>query len=143
MFPFAERWCDSSRRVRLAIGLLMILLLAAVVWVATRSEVRAIAPVSLSAQWQKVMPLREPSGELSPAPSAPFSAFDFDGAESRLLSWQPAGKSGALMLETAWSAIPPLFTRLAERRQGIREFSIQPDDQRLTLTLQLEAIDDE
>lgn len=143
MPPLAERWCDYDPRVRLGAGVLLFLLLVAMVSFSTRKPVSAFAPVPLKAQWQKVMPLRGPPNELSPRLSKPFSALDFDGAKSRLLSWQPSGKRGELTLEADWSAIPSLFSQLAERNQTIRAFSIRPEAKRLTLRLQLEVIDDE
>jgi pilus assembly protein HofO len=101
------------------------------------------SPIPLAAQWQKVLPLRGLELPLSGTISAPFSALDFDRPESRMLSWQPSGHGGELALSSDWSAIPALFARLAERRQAVQGFSIKPEQQRLTLTLQLETIDDD
>ncbi|MGU3415246.1 hypothetical protein ACLBW0_15925 [Enterobacteriaceae bacterium C34A] len=143
MLPLAERWCDYAPRVRLGAGVLLFLLLVVAVSFATRKPASSFAPVPLKAQWQKVMPLRSPPNEVSPHLSKPFSALDFDGAKSRLLSWQPSGARGELTLEADWSAIPALFSQLAERNQAIRGFSILPEARRLTLRLQLEVIDDE
>jgi len=143
MALFAERWCDYAPGMRLGAGLLMGLLLAGVVIFFTHKPGDRIAPVPLKAQWKKVMSLRDPSGEGSSHLSKPFSALDFDGMKSRLLSWEPSGKRGELILEADWPAIPSLFGLLAERNQAVRAFSILPGVPRLTLRLQLEAIDDD
>jgi pilus assembly protein HofO len=121
----------------------MLLPLALMVSFARTTQPGIAAPMPLAAQWQKTLPLRGPAIPLSDTIEAPFSALDFDRPESSLLSWQPSGRGGELALSTDWAAIPALFARLAEHRQGIRGFSIKPEQRRLTLTLQLEAIGDD
>jgi len=143
MLLLAERWCDCSPRIRCGGWLSMLLLLMLMVSFARKTQPGIASPTPLAAQWQKTLPLRGPAIPLSDTISAPFSALDFDRPESSLLSWQPSGHGGELALSTDWAAIPALFARLAERRQAIRGFSIKPGQQRLTLTLQLEAIGDD
>ncbi|SNY71919.1 hypothetical protein [Enterobacter sp. CC120223-11] len=143
MALFAERWCDHAPGMRLGAGLLMVLLLTGVVIFFTHNPGNRPAAVPLKAQWKKVMLLRGPAGEVSSHLAKPFSALDFDGVKSRLLSWEPSGKRGELILEADWLAIPSLFNQLAERNQAVRAFSILPGVPRLTLRLQLEAIDDD
>lgn len=143
MLLLAERWCDFSPRLRVGIWLLMLLLLAIAVACFRPGEQYVSQPVALKAQWRKTLPLRDVSVSTPPEPSKPFSALDFGEAGSQLMSWQPSGKGGELILDADWNAIPSLFTLLAERRQAMRGFSLQPEKQRLRLTLAIEAISDE
>lgn len=139
----AERWCDLSSPLRLGAWLVLGLLPAIVVGISCRTTPSELPPVPLQAQWRKIMPLRSVGAAPPALPSTPFSALGFDGAASRLVSWQPAGKGGALILEADWLAVPSLFSLLAEQRQAVRGFSIQPEQQHLKLTFELEAIDNE
>ncbi|MCS2171170.1 hypothetical protein MUU46_12690 [Scandinavium sp. TWS1a] len=143
MLRFADRWCDFSPRVRLGIWLMMLGGLA----VAGRfcSPEPLIEPdlSPLNAQWQKIMPLLPVAPRESPALTKPFSALDMDSPGSRVVSWQPAGSGGELTLEANWAGIPPLFNQLAERGRAVREFSIQPEQQHLRLTLLIEANGDD
>lgn len=143
MWSLAERWCDFSPRVRLTAGVLMMGLLMVLSLYCCREPIDDTTPVALKAQWRKIMPLRvEPDATAFP-PSKPFSVLDFDTADSRLVSWQPAGTGGELTLEVSWQSIPPLFIQLAERGRAVRGFSIVPEQPRLKMTLQLEAFADE
>ncbi|MFP2424142.1 hypothetical protein ACLEXA_21855 [Pseudescherichia vulneris] len=143
MGNLAERWCDFSPRIRLGAGLLMVGLLMAPGVYCHREVISDEMPVPLSSQWQKMMPLRGDNPVEPASPAKPFSALDFDIEDSHLVSWQPVGAGGELALEANWQSIPPLFIRLAERGQSVRGFSIVPERQRLKVTLQLEALDDD
>jgi pilus assembly protein HofO len=143
MLMFAERWCDLAPRVRVGSWLLMLVLLVAVGGFSGCSPLKPMPPVPLSAQWQKMMPLRAVSSAISGSSAKPFSALDFESAGRHLVSWQPVGTGGELALEADWHTIPPLFALLAETGRAVRGFNLQPEKQGLRLTLQLEANADE
>jgi pilus assembly protein HofO len=143
MLMLAERWCDLSPRVRLGSWLSMLLILVVVSGFSGCSPLKPMPPAPLTAQWRKMMPLRAATSAISGSPTKPFSVLDFEDADRHLVSWQPVGASGELALEADWHTIPPLFALLAETGRAVRGFSIQPERQRLRLTLQLEAIADD
>lgn len=143
MHRLAERWCDLSPAVRLSAWLLMLAVLLSVSAITGRGPTVEPTPVQLQAQWRKMLPLRVVSVVTTLPSAKPFSALDYDRPGRRLASWQPAGKGGQLILDTDWPAIPSLFSQLAEQGLAVREFSIQPAQQHLTLTLQIEGIADD
>jgi pilus assembly protein HofO len=143
MWSLAERWCDFSPRIRLGVGVLMLGLLMAIGAYCRREPMVDAAPVALNAQWRKIMPLRGDIAVAEIPPVKSFSVLDFDTPDSHLVSWQPVGAGGELTLEANWQSIPPLFIQLAERGRAVRGFSIVPEQQRLKMTLQLEALPDD
>ncbi|HEX4503579.1 MAG TPA: hypothetical protein VH187_20845 [Scandinavium sp.] len=143
MLMFAERWCDLAPRVRVGSWLFTLVLLVAVGGFSGCSPLKPMPPVPLSAQWQKMMPLRAVGSAISGSSAKPFSALDFESDGRHLVSWQPVGAGGELALEADWHTIPPLFALLAETGRAVRGFNLQPEKQGLRLTLQLEAIADE
>ncbi|MEB6381237.1 HofO [Leclercia adecarboxylata] len=83
--------------------------------------------------------------KLSPADDAPstvaprpFSPLEFDTGELRMVRWQPMSTGGELVVEAVWAQIPALFVTLARRDVVVGRFTLQPEQQRLRLTLQLE-----
>lgn len=83
--------------------------------------------------------------KLSPvedAPSSvalrPFSPLEFDTGELHMVRWQPVNAGGELVVEAVWGQIPGLFATLAQRDVAVARFTLQPEQQKLRLTLQLE-----
>ena len=68
----------------------------------------------------------------------PFSPLEFDTGELRMVRWQPVNAGGELVVEAVWGQIPGLFATLAQRDVAVARFTLQPEQQKLRLTLQLE-----
>ncbi|KOR05733.1 hypothetical protein ABW48_00620 [Pluralibacter gergoviae] len=89
-----------------------------------------------------MLALSRQSEPLTLPDAAPFSALNLQAAGVMLVSWQPDGKGGELLLESDWRSIPPLFALLARSGAAIPAFSIAPQDGALAVSLRLE-MDDE
>ena len=68
----------------------------------------------------------------------PFSPLEFDTGEMRMVRWQPVSAGGELVVDAVWAQIPTLFATLARRDVAVGRFTIQPEQQKLRITLQLE-----
>ena len=73
--------------------------------------------------------------------TAPFSPLAFDTDELRMVRWQPRGAGGELVIKATWAQIPSLFATLARRDMAVGRFSIQPEQNRLQIVMQLERQD--
>lgn len=140
MLALADRWCDLSSSVRLASWLLMLLLASVVCGFYSRGAQPPEEHVNLQSQWLKITPLLHSEGDLPAEQTAPFSAVDF---QRSLVSWQPSGEGGELVLQNDWPTLLGAFDLLARRNMAIKGFTLLPEKERLRLTLQLEAIRDE
>ncbi|WP_333853024.1 HofO family protein [Leclercia sp.] len=91
--------------------------------------------------WAAVRKLSLPE-DAPPSPAAePFSPLAFDTDELRMVRWQPGGRGGELVLEASWTQIPSLFASLARHDVAVGRFSIQPEQKRLQIVMQLERQD--
>lgn len=88
--------------------------------------------------WVVVRKLAPPDDGQSPAATQPFSPLEFDSGELRMVRWQPGSTGGELVIEATWAQIPSLFVTLARRDVAVGRFSIQPEQNRLQVVMQLE-----
>lgn len=80
-----------------------------------------------------------PSDEApSTVAARPFSPLEFDTDALRMVRWQPGGTGGELVIDATWAQIPALFATLAQRDVAVGRFSIQPEQNRLQIVMQLE-----
>jgi len=90
--------------------------------------------------WTAVRKLSPPDDAPSVA-VRPFSPLEFDSDALRMVRWQPGGAGGELVIEATWAQIPSLFATLARRDVAVGRFSIQPEQNRLQIVMQLERQD--
>ena len=148
METLLERWCESRPWCRLVCGGLGILLMGLTAWgVVLRPAERQCAD-----QRQQLSQAARTNASLWPSASKstlrpetqtaremmPFSPLDFQGEGTTLLHWKPFQNGGELALESAWQAIPALFSRLAQRDVQVAAFTISPQSTVLRLRLELE-----
>ena len=134
-----DRWCDCSPLARCLCWLAMLIVMAVACALVRQPESEKVPETALTAQWRKLLSMRgEPLPPFIPV-SRPFSATAFQPGESQLVSWQPQGAGGELVLDASWESIVPAFGLLAEQGMSVKAFSIAPAKQRLQMTLQLEA----
>ena len=72
-------------------------------------------------------------------PVQPFSPLDFQDTRTALVHWKPQQNGGELVLDTLWSDVPALFSRLAQQAVSISAFNLAPEGTTLRLSLQLES----
>ncbi|URN98981.1 hypothetical protein NB069_20365 [Leclercia adecarboxylata] len=105
----------------------------------TTQQAQQMQDAALNARlWAAVRKL--PPAEDTPSTVAPppFSPLEFNTAEMQMVRWQPASAGGELVVDAVWPQIPALFSTLARRDVAVVRFSLQPEQQKLRLTLQLE-----
>lgn len=146
-----DSWYAMTPRGRcLCWGLSSALLLACVTGWQWRMQVRQIATQQAqhardaenhARLWTAVRKLSPPD-DVQPAVTArPFSPLEFDTDALRMVRWQPVGRGGELVIEATWAQIPALFATLARRDVAVGRFSIQPEQNRLRIVMQLERQD--
>lgn len=115
-----------------------LLLLCATDWQGRMQE-RQVATQQANARlWTAVRKLSPPE-DVQPAVAArPFSPLEFNTDALRTVRWQPGGAGGELVIEATWAQIPALFATLARRDVAVGRFSIQPEQNRLQIVMQLE-----
>lgn len=91
--------------------------------------------------WTAVRKLSPPDNAQPSVAALPFSPLAFDTDELRMVRWQPRGAGGELVIKAAWAQIPSLFVTLARRDMAVGRFSIQPEQNRLQIVMQLERQD--
>ncbi|VAX68757.1 HofO [Enterobacter kobei] len=136
METLLERWCDSRPWCRLICMCLGIFLVGLAAWSTVLrpverecterqqqlvQEVRTNASLWPSASKTALRPETQTAREMMP-----FSPLDFQGEGTTLLHWKPLQNGGELALESAWQAIPALFSRLAQRDVQVAAFTISP-----------------
>lgn len=148
METLLERWCESRPWCRRVCGGLGILLVGLAAW---STALRPVERQCAERQQQLVQAVRI-NASLWPFASKttlrpetqttremmPFSPLDFQGEGTTLLHWKPLHNGGELALESAWKAIPALFSRLAQRDVEVAAFTISPQSTALRLRLELE-----
>lgn len=149
-----ERWYALSSAGRGLCGLLFTLMLAGLAWwcwlhpqrlhISTEAAQVALQRQHLTTRWREVLLLKTPEAVQvdDHAPSSPFSPLDFQMADVRLVSWQPATKGGTLVLDTSWQPVPGIFALLAQQDMAVTAFTLEPTAGRLRFTLQLEPNDE-
>ncbi|MBE3287587.1 HofO [Enterobacter cloacae complex sp. P31C] len=148
MDTLLERWCESRPWCRLVCGGLAILLMGLAAWGVL---LRPVEQQCAERQQQLIQAARTnaslwPTASQAPfSPQTrtalelkPFSPLDFQGEGTRLLYWKPLQNGGELALEAEWQAIPPLFSRLAQRDVWVAAFTLSPQNTALRLRLELE-----
>lgn len=88
--------------------------------------------------WTAVRRLSPTDDAISTVALRPFSPLEFDTGEMRMVRWQPVSAGGELVVDAVWAQIPALFATLARRDVAVGRFTLQPEQQKLRLTLQLE-----
>lgn len=118
-----------------------LLLICATLWQG-RMQAQPVATQQANARlWSAVRKL-SPSDEAQTAVATrPFSPLEFDTDALRMVRWQPGGRGGELVMEATWAQIPSLFVTLARRDVAVDRFSIQPEQNRLQIVMQLERQD--
>ncbi|HEY4467842.1 MAG TPA: pilus assembly protein PilO [Klebsiella sp.] len=97
----------------------------------------------IQAQWRKLLPLRVAlqTVVMDEKQTQAFSPLNLPATGAALMAWRPMGGGGEMQLEVGWQAVPALFSWLASCGMRVTAFSMQPENQVLRLTLQLEAED--
>ena len=88
--------------------------------------------------WSAVRKLSPTDDVPSTVAPRPFSPLEFNTGEMQMVRWQPASAGGELVVDAVWTQIPALFATLARRDVAVVRFTLQPERQKLRLTLQLE-----
>lgn len=142
MRELVERWCDLSRSGRWACW--FVLLLVAVAGGSySHLTMPALPEISdTKAQWKRLMVLRQQSALPEVPPREPFSPLGFQATDVKLVSWQPSGRGGELVLDSGWRSIADLFSLLARSGTALQAFHVLPHAGALRITLTLEADDD-
>ena len=118
-----------------------LLLICATLWQGRVQEQPLTTQQANARLWIAVRKLSPPD-EAPPAVAArPFSPLEFDTDALRMVRWQPAGAGGELVIKATWAQIPSLFATLARRDVAVDRFSIQPEQNRLQIVMQLERQD--
>jgi len=138
----ADGWCRLPAAGRAACWCAALLLTLLAAGSPFRGEPPPVGGADFTPQWRRLLALSRQSEPLALPDAAPFSALNLQAAGVTLVSWQPDGKSGELLLESDWRSIPPLFALLARSGAAIPAFSIAPQDGALAVSLRLE-MDDE
>ena len=151
MNTFFDFWCATSPRLRLICWGLWVIALCGLSRIALsppvdngRDAQSRLHQANLL-QWRTLHKIAGSADEqrlVSDDNALPFSPFDFQQAEMQLVSWQPSAEGGELALKGPWSAIPPVFRQLAERQMRITQFTLDPDENGLRITLLLERLND-
>ncbi|WP_049857832.1 hypothetical protein [Trabulsiella odontotermitis] len=145
MRQLPERWCELTPLTRCLYWLGAMLFILSIGGYSLPWSGAPLNPVSPLRQWQTLRTLQRQTEQIQETLTAtvPFSPLDFQLDGTQLLSWQPAGAGGEMVLETQWAQLPAIFPRLADRNMQAAAFSIRPANGRLRLTLQLEVMDGE
>lgn len=144
-----QRWVESRSSVRVLCWSVVSGVIAVAVWgILVRpvglkcAELEALSVRARqlnAALWpgvgrQPVMPAQR---EMLPV--QPFSPLDFQDKRTALVHWKPQQTGGELVLDTPWSDVPALFSRLAQQAVRISAFNLAPEGKTLRLSLQLES----
>jgi len=118
-----------------------LLLICATLWQG-RMQAQPVATQQANARlWSAVRKLSPPDEAQTAVATRPFSPLEFDTDALRMVRWQPGGRGGELVMEATWAQIPSLFVTLARRDVAVDRFSIQPEQNRLQIVMQLERKD--
>jgi len=118
-----------------------LLLICATLWQG-RMQPQPVATQQINARlWSAVRKLSPPDEAQTAVAARPFSPLEFDTDALRMVRWQPGGRGGELVMEATWAQIPSLFVTLARRDVAVDRFSIQPEQNRLQIVMQLERQD--
>ncbi len=118
-----------------------LLLICATLW-QERMQAQPVATQQANARlWSAVRKLSPPDEAQTAVATRPFSPLEFDTDALRMVRWQPGGRGGELVMEATWAQIPSLFVTLARRDVAVDRFSIQPEQNRLQIVMQLERQD--
>ncbi|MFK3712366.1 hypothetical protein [Leclercia adecarboxylata] len=118
-----------------------LLLICATLWQG-RMQAQPVATQQANARlWSAVRKLSPPDEAQTAVATRPFSPLEFDTDALRMVRWQPGGRGGELVMEATWAQIPSLFVTLARRDVAVDRFSIQPEQNRLQIVMQLERHD--
>lgn len=105
----------------------------------TTQQAQQARDAALNARlWTAVRKLSPADNVASTVAARPFSPLEFDTGEMQMVRWQPGNAGGELVVDAVWPQIPRLFSTLARRDVAVVRFSLQPEQQKLRLTLQLE-----
>jgi pilus assembly protein HofO len=139
-----EHWLTGRKRV-LMISVVLVLIAGAWVWLLLLSqpEIQERRMPRIQAQWRKLLPLRVAlqTVVMDEKQTQAFSPLNLPATGAALMAWRPMGGGGEMQLEVGWQAVPALFSWLASCGMRVTAFSMQPENQVLRLTLQLEAED--
>ncbi|WP_347114534.1 hypothetical protein AAHB66_21820 [Leclercia sp. S52] len=118
-----------------------LLLICATLWQG-RMQAQPVATQQANARlWSAVRKLSPPDEAQTAVATRSFSPLEFDTDALRMVRWQPGGRGGELVMEATWAQIPSLFVTLARRDVAVDRFSIQPEQNRLQIVMQLERHD--
>ncbi len=118
-----------------------LLLICATLWQGRIQEQPVATQQANARLWIAVRKLSPPDEARSAVAIRPFSPLEFDTDVLRMVRWQPRGRGGELVMEATWAQIPSLFVNLARRDVAVERFSIQPEQNRLQIVMQLEHQD--
>jgi len=118
-----------------------LLLICATLWQGRMQEQPVATQQANARLWSAVRKLSPPDEAQTAVATRPFSPLEFDTDALRMVRWKPGGRGGELVMEATWAQIPSLFVTLARRDVAVDRFSIQPEQNRLQIVMQLERKD--